>query len=345
MVVTGIYGNCETTLRHRDVARNVSDPGYYHTNHLGSTAFVTDNNATISQGFLYAPFGEITTEYNATFANGIIPKYTFNAKELDEETGMYYYEARYMAPPTFISRDPMFEQKPWLSPYHYCSNNPVGRVDPSGMMDGDPDDPPGKKTLTPQPQIVRQDNLASKPLPNTSYTSSPDAQGGDNSHPMATAGKETAGAYANASKAWNDYGKSHNGKQEQYKACYDASKKLKAKGVDVKTAQLKNGVNQAAKYSKVAARGVAAIDAYNVYDTYKSEGKVGIETSKAAGGAVGGWIGTKAGALVGAYVGGHFAIIGAVPGAIIGGFIGSMGGSAVGEQTGVGIYTRINRNK
>ena len=40
-----------------------TDIFYYHTNHLGSTAYVTDNNATITQGFLYAPFGEITTEY------------------------------------------------------------------------------------------------------------------------------------------------------------------------------------------------------------------------------------------------------------------------------------------
>ena len=102
----------------------------------GSTAFVTDANATITQGFLYAPFGEIVSEYQGIAPNSALPNYTFNAKELDEETGMYYYEARYMAPPTFISRDPLFEQKPWLSPYHYCSNNPVGRVDPTGMMDG-----------------------------------------------------------------------------------------------------------------------------------------------------------------------------------------------------------------
>ncbi len=112
-----------------------NDIFYYHTNHLGSTAFVTDNNATVTQGFLYAPFGEITTEYAPLWQNGTLPKYSFNAKELDEETGMYYYEARYYAPPVFTSRDPMFEQKPWLSPYHYCSNNPVGRVDPSGMFD------------------------------------------------------------------------------------------------------------------------------------------------------------------------------------------------------------------
>ena len=90
---------------------------------------------SFSQGFLYAPFGEITTEYNANFGNNVLPKYSFNAKELDEETGFYYYEARYYAPPTFVSRDVLFEKKPWLTPYHYCSNNPVGRVDPTGMLD------------------------------------------------------------------------------------------------------------------------------------------------------------------------------------------------------------------
>ena len=108
---------------------------YYHPNHLGNTAFVTDQNQNITQGFLYAPFGEITTEYNINFGNNVIPKYSFNAKELDEETGMYYYEARYYAPPVFISRDPLMSEKPWLTPYHYCSNNPIGRVDPSGYED------------------------------------------------------------------------------------------------------------------------------------------------------------------------------------------------------------------
>ena len=108
---------------------------YYHPNHLGSTCYVTDENASVVQGFLYAPFGEITTEYNSSFGSSVLPKYSFNAKELDEETGMYYYEARYYAPPIFTSRDVLFEDKHWLTPYHYCSNNPVVRVDPSGMLD------------------------------------------------------------------------------------------------------------------------------------------------------------------------------------------------------------------
>ena len=111
---------------------NATDIFYYHTNHLGSTAYVTDQNQNVSQGFLYAPFGEITTEYNANFGNNVLPKYSFNAKELDEETSMYYYEARYYKPPVFTSRDPMFEKYFWMTPYAYCANNPVKYVDPSG---------------------------------------------------------------------------------------------------------------------------------------------------------------------------------------------------------------------
>ncbi|MBO4739381.1 MAG: hypothetical protein J5606_07470, partial [Bacteroidales bacterium] len=70
--------------------------------------------------------------YNINFGNNVIPKYSFNAKELDEETGMYYYEARYYAPPTFTSRDPLFEKYFWISPYSYCANNPIKYMDPSG---------------------------------------------------------------------------------------------------------------------------------------------------------------------------------------------------------------------
>ena len=111
---------------------NTSSIYYYHSNHLGSTCYVTDENASVVQGFLYAPFGEITNEYNSSFGSSMLPKYSFNAKELDEETGMYYYEARYMAPPVFISRDRLFEKYPFMSPYAYCMNNPIKYIDPSG---------------------------------------------------------------------------------------------------------------------------------------------------------------------------------------------------------------------
>ena len=108
---------------------------FYHPDHLGSTGMVTNNSSNFTQGMLYAPFGEIISDYNPTFHDSPMPNYAFNAKELDEENNMYYYSARYYAPPTFISRDPMFEKYPSISPYTYCKNNPVKRIDPDGKYD------------------------------------------------------------------------------------------------------------------------------------------------------------------------------------------------------------------
>jgi len=105
---------------------------FYHPDHLGSTGMVTNNSSNITQGMLYAPFGEIISDYSPAFHDSPMPNYAFNAKELDEENGMYYYSARYYAPPTFISRDPMFEKYPSISPYTYCANNPMKYVDPDG---------------------------------------------------------------------------------------------------------------------------------------------------------------------------------------------------------------------
>jgi RHS repeat-associated protein len=108
---------------------------FYHPDHLGSTGMVTDNISNYTQGMLYAPFGEIICDYNPTFHDSPMPNYAFNAKELDEENNMYYYSARYYAPPTFISRDVLFEKYPSINPYSYCSNSPVNRIDPNGEDD------------------------------------------------------------------------------------------------------------------------------------------------------------------------------------------------------------------
>ncbi|MDR1792788.1 MAG: hypothetical protein LBR36_05035, partial [Bacteroidales bacterium] len=100
---------------------------YYTGNHLSSTQLVTDGTGVAIQQVEYAPFGEVVNEYNIDWSNGQVPDFKFNAKELDEENGMYYFEARYHAPPSFISRDVLFEEKPWMSPYVYCSNSPLTR--------------------------------------------------------------------------------------------------------------------------------------------------------------------------------------------------------------------------
>ena len=73
--------------------------------------------------------------------------YLFNAKELDEETGLYYYGARYLDPTgvQWLSVDPLFEKYEGMSPYNYCAGNPVTLVDVDGR-DGKVEGP--KKCLS-----------------------------------------------------------------------------------------------------------------------------------------------------------------------------------------------------
>ncbi len=60
--------------------------------------------------------------------------FKFNGKELDEETGFYYYGARYYDPRISIwaSVDPLAEKYPNESPYVFVHNNPLIYVDPDG---------------------------------------------------------------------------------------------------------------------------------------------------------------------------------------------------------------------
>ena len=104
---------------------------FYHPDHLGSTSLVTDNSGNVVQSVAYIPYGEVfVEERNGTWNT----PYLFNGKELDEETGLYYYGARYLNPTNgmWLSTDPLFEKYVGMSPYNYCAGNPVKLVDPDG---------------------------------------------------------------------------------------------------------------------------------------------------------------------------------------------------------------------
>lgn len=61
-------------------------------------------------------------------------QYKFNGKELDQETGLYYYGARYYDPKgsLWLSVDPHAERYPSMSPYSAMANNPINVIDPDG---------------------------------------------------------------------------------------------------------------------------------------------------------------------------------------------------------------------
>jgi RHS repeat-associated protein len=107
---------------------------FYHPDHLGSTALVTDNDGNVVQSVAYIPYGEVfIEERNGTWNT----PYLFNGKELDEETGLYYYGARYLNPTSgmWLSVDPLWKKNIDASPYSYCHGNPVGKIDFDGRTD------------------------------------------------------------------------------------------------------------------------------------------------------------------------------------------------------------------
>ncbi|MFA6902444.1 MAG: SpvB/TcaC N-terminal domain-containing protein [Gallionellaceae bacterium] len=125
---------------------------FYHPDHLGSTGYVTDEKALRYEHITYFPFGETwVQESNATWR---VP-YQFTSKEMDQETGLYYFGARYYDPRTSVwqSADPILgkylptgEKSSQLAGlggvyntknlglYTYGHQNPVLYSDPDGNV-------------------------------------------------------------------------------------------------------------------------------------------------------------------------------------------------------------------
>ena len=101
-------------------------PGYWNgcvpPNENG-TVIVRSANARNGEVFLD---DQNTSDYHSDFL--------FSGKELDAETGNYYFGARYLAPRLgiWLSPDPMQLKYPHVSSYAYCMGNPVKLIDPLG---------------------------------------------------------------------------------------------------------------------------------------------------------------------------------------------------------------------
>ena len=106
---------------------------FYHSDHLGSTSYITDDKANITQYDAYLPYGELLVDEHSSSED--LP-YKFNGKQFDEETGLYYYGARYMNPVTSLwyGVDALTEKLAIMSGYVYTLANPIRMVDQDGKF-------------------------------------------------------------------------------------------------------------------------------------------------------------------------------------------------------------------
>jgi RHS repeat-associated protein len=117
--------------------------------------------------------------FESSTSNSVALPYRYNGKELEAMNGLNEYDygarRRETGIPVWTTADPLCEKKPWLSPYAYCSDNPLNRIDPDGKYDNDqnkkkkdnnnPLPPPIKpKPIVLQPDATAQAKPATLPL-------------------------------------------------------------------------------------------------------------------------------------------------------------------------------------
>jgi RHS repeat-associated protein len=102
---------------------------YYHSDHLGSANYITDETGSVAQHLEYIPYGE--TFVDERYSTWHSP-YKFNGKERDEETGLTYYSQRYFDGNVWYTSDELKHKHPNIGSYVYCAGNPVKYIDPDG---------------------------------------------------------------------------------------------------------------------------------------------------------------------------------------------------------------------
>ena len=106
---------------------------YYFSDHLKTASVVTDSGGNLKADSDFYPWGgelQIYSNFNNT--------YKFTGKERDSETGLDYFGGRYnsSAVGRFMSADPLGGDKfdpQTLNKYSYVRNNPINRIDPTGL--------------------------------------------------------------------------------------------------------------------------------------------------------------------------------------------------------------------
>lgn len=114
-------------------ARNdVTGRTYFLTDQINSTVALTDATGAIRQQYSYDPYGNVQA---SDTTSGFTNPYQYTGREADA-AGLYYYRARYYSPRmgAFISEDPLGFGGKQNSLYAYVAGNPIGNLDPFGLM-------------------------------------------------------------------------------------------------------------------------------------------------------------------------------------------------------------------
>jgi RHS repeat-associated protein len=131
---------------------------YYLLDHLGTTGLTIGSDSQVMEQVVNYPFGNVRLQ-SQNHLDVSFTDYQFTGKELDVESGLFYFDARYLLDSgTFLSTDPYYiegvnmatSDPQLLNTYTYVSNNTMNAFDPSGKR--------GRRAIRRQ-VIIRQHTL------------------------------------------------------------------------------------------------------------------------------------------------------------------------------------------
>jgi RHS repeat-associated protein len=131
---TYIYGNGIDEVLVMEQGEKGKKQYWYHENALGSITHISDKKGEVVESYKYAAYGKVTIydgKGKERKKSKVKNRFLFTGRELDSETGLYYYRARYYSSEMgrFISRDPIKS----VNLYAYANNNPLNYLDPYGL--------------------------------------------------------------------------------------------------------------------------------------------------------------------------------------------------------------------
>jgi RHS repeat-associated protein len=134
---------------------------YQFGNHLGSSSLELDEDARVISYEEYYPYGSSSYQAVDKDIKAAAKRYRYTGKERDDETGLYYYGARYYAAwlGRWVSCDPS-EMIDGPNVYLYVANNPIGFTDFEGTQMSDPET---EEILQQTRRMERGEPVKSKP--------------------------------------------------------------------------------------------------------------------------------------------------------------------------------------
>ncbi len=142
-------GSAANTHQQLNLSQSINQGGYIYVwlSNESQTDFnvyfddlrVTHTKGAILQEDHYYPFGMSISALSSSAPLSTPNRFKLsgNEEQTEFDLNLYDFNARMYDPVLgkFNSVDPMADQRGWLTPYNYVQNNPLARIDPSGMLD------------------------------------------------------------------------------------------------------------------------------------------------------------------------------------------------------------------